>query len=163
MDELPGANTTADEEAELFELMFLLGHPVTERECFDMLASTPSSCACRYQASLQCDTCRKKHWFRCSVQPELHRITSTSPSTSNVKVVTTQNKKTHKVSPPHPCVLNHNVGIDVIEVLGAVRKRFSMLNAVWTSSWIRPLRRTKKLSCWSRCFLSRPPESEKNA
>ena len=43
---------------------------------------------------------------------------------------TEEHTQTHQVWPPRPCVFNHEVGINIIEVLDAARKRFSVLNAV---------------------------------
>ena len=49
--------------------------------------------------------------------------------------------QTHKVSPPRPCTFNHEVGVDVFEIVDSVGMRFSIVNAVCTGttydqSWI---------------------------
>ena len=38
--------------------------------------------------------------------------------------------RTHKVSPPRPYTFNHEVGVDVFEIVDSVGMRFSILNAV---------------------------------
>ena len=38
--------------------------------------------------------------------------------------------QTHEVSPPRLCTFNHEVGVDVFEILDSVGMRFSILNAV---------------------------------
>ena len=49
--------------------------------------------------------------------------------------------QTHKVSPPRPCKFNHEVGVDVFEIVDSVGIRFSILNAVcmgttYDQAWI---------------------------
>ena len=49
--------------------------------------------------------------------------------------------QTHKVSPPRPRMFNHEVEVDVFEIVDSVGMRFSILNAVCTGtrydqSWI---------------------------
>ena len=48
--------------------------------------------------------------------------------------------QTHKVSPPRPYTFNHEVGVDVFEIVDSVGKRFSILNAVlgttYDQAWI---------------------------
>ena len=39
--------------------------------------------------------------------------------------------QTHKVSPPRPYTFNHEVGVDVFEIVESVGMRFSILNAVF--------------------------------
>ena len=49
--------------------------------------------------------------------------------------------QTHKVSPPRPYTFNHEVGVDVFEIVESVGMRFSILNAVcmetaYKQAWI---------------------------
>ena len=50
-------------------------------------------------------------------------------------------RQTHKVSPPRPYTFNHEVGVDVFEIVDSVGMRFSILNAVcmgttYDQAWI---------------------------
>ena len=124
MDEFPDANAAADEEAELLEQM-----PPPEFAGFDALVVRVSPSG---DYIVTRDTCRKKRRSWCSVLHELHRITSTVPSITVVRIMPTQNKdpQAHRVSPPRPYVFNHDVGSDVFEVVDAIAKRLSILSAV---------------------------------
>ena len=38
--------------------------------------------------------------------------------------------QTHKVSPPRPCTFNHEVGVDLFEIVDSLGARYSILSAV---------------------------------
>ena len=44
--------------------------------------------------------------------------------------------QTHKVSPPRLCTFNHEVGVDLFEIVGSVGMRFSILLAVCVEAWV---------------------------
>ena len=66
-----------------------------------------------------CDIYQEKQSCRCYVLSGLHKTLSMLPR-----------PQTHKVSPPRPETFNHEVGLDVFEIVDSVGMRLSILTAV---------------------------------
>ena len=79
-----------------------------------------------------CDIYRKKHSCRCYVLPGLHKTTSAPPRFFDARDATTQNRDLKHTKCHHldPNTLNHEVGVDVFEIVDSVGMRFSIMNAV---------------------------------
>ena len=93
---------------------------------------------------------RKKHSCKCYVLLELHKIISMLRRLFDVRVVpnTRPRPQTHRVSPSRPYTFNHEVGVDVFEIVDSVGMRFSIQNAVcmgttYEQAWI--VRRSENL------------------
>ena len=133
MEEGGDALEEADREGDLLEQVPLLGHPESEKE-------------------------RLASWLRLPRRARvaigrLHRNLRHSPKEALVQMLraarapqdhinaaktfrcqgcddTMPKPQTHKVSPPRPYTFNHEVGVDVFEIVDSVGMLFSILNTV---------------------------------
>ena len=133
MDELPDANATADEEAELLEQMALPKHSATDRERL--------TCWLRFRRRAHVATRRLHRNLRHLPKEALIQMLSAARTpldyTNDAEHFrcqgcdnTKQTPQSHKVSAPRRYVFNDEVGIDVFEVLDAIGKHFSVLNSI---------------------------------
>ena len=99
----------ADREADLLEQMPLTGHPESEKERLASWLRLPR----RARVAI-----RRLHYINAAMTFRCQGC-DTRPR-----------PQTHKVSPPRPDVFNHEVGVDVFEIVDSVGMRFSILNAV---------------------------------
>ena len=88
-----------------------------------------------------CDIHRKKLSCKCYVLPELHKITSVPPRLSDANNAKPRPQTHKKKSPPRPHIFNHEVGVDVFEIVDSIGMCFSILNAVrmgttYDQAWI---------------------------
>ena len=90
-----------------------------------------------------CDILTEKHLCRCCEPPELHKTVSMRSTPFDVRDATTRCRDPKHTQCHHldPCTFNHEVGVDVFEVVDSVGMRFSMLNAVcmgttYDQAWI---------------------------
>ena len=90
-----------------------------------------------------CDILTEKHLCRCCELPELHKTVSMRSTPFDVRDATTRCRDLKHTQCHHldPCTFNHEVGVDVLEVVDSVGMRFSILNAVcmgttYDQAWI---------------------------
>ena len=86
-----------------------------------------------------CDIHRTKHSCKCIVPLELRKIISMLQRHFDVRGCdnTGPRPQAHKVSPTRPKTFNHEVGVDVFEIVDSVGMRFSILNRVWEPRMIK--------------------------
>ena len=120
--EVMDATTAADEEAELLEQKPLLGHPATEKERSTSWLRLPRSARVASRRRRRNLRHLPKealiHMLRAARAPQDY-INAAKPFRCQGYDNTKQRPQTHQVSPPRPCALNHEVGIEVFGVLEA--------------------------------------------
>ena len=117
----------ADREADLLEQIPRLGHPESDKE---RLASWLRVAIRRFHRNL-------RHLAREALVQMLRAARAPQDCANAAKTYRCQGcdntkprSQTHKVSPPRPYAFNHEVGVDVFEIVDSVGMRFSILNAV---------------------------------
>ena len=117
----------AHREADLLEQMPLLGRRESEKERLASCLRLPR----RARVAI------RRHPPRKAPVQMLRAAQAPQDYTSAAKTLrcqgcdsTVPRPQTHKVSPPGPETFNHQVGVDVFEIVDSVGMRFSILNAV---------------------------------
>ena len=121
----------AAREADLLEQMLSPGHPESEKERLAYwlrLPRRPRAAIRRLHRNLRHLPKEALVQMLCAAPQDC--INAAKTFQSQVCDNTKPRPQTHKVSPPRPCTFNHEVGVDVFEIVDTVGRPFSILNAV---------------------------------
>ena len=133
MEEGGHAPEEAAREADLLEQMLLPGHPESEKERLASWLRLPRRARAairRLHRNLRYLPKEALVQMSCAARAPQDCINAAKTFRCQGCDNTKPRPQTHNVSPPRPYTLNHEVEVDVFEIVDSVGRPFSILNAV---------------------------------